>query len=83
MARHVICAIYDRALQAYLRPFVAPALGVAIRAFGEDCKVADSPLKKHPTDYTLYLLAEFDDQTGAIVPRPPEPIEEATNYSEV
>jgi len=78
----IICAVYDAALQAYLRPFPAASIGVAVREFGTECRRPDSPLKNHAKDYSLYLIGEFDDQSGSIIPRPPEVIDQATNHSQ-
>jgi len=83
MARLHLVTVFDRALSAYLRPFAAASLGVAIREFGEECKRPDSPLNKHPADYSLWKVGEFDDQTGALIPSNPEALEQASHYTEV
>lgn len=60
-------AIFDKAIGAYMRPFVMQADGQAIRMFHDECVNADSPLSKHPEDYTLFRLGSFDDNEGEIV----------------
>lgn len=64
-------AIYDSAAGAYLQPFFFHQDGLALRAIS-DC-VADPShnFAKHPDDYTLFYIGEFDDQTGDIVPAVP------------
>lgn len=61
-----IIALYDKAVGAYMRPFVAQSVGEAMRAFEDDCADAESPVAKHPEDYSLFLLGTFDNNTGAI-----------------
>lgn len=68
MLRQVVC-VFDSAVQAFGSPFMVPALGAALRAFSDEVnrksdRVEDSPLYHHPEDYTLHLLAAFDDLTG-------------------
>lgn len=57
-------AIYDRALTAYMQPFGAQSAGAAIRAFGDGVNDPAHVMNKHPEDYELWYLGDFDDQTG-------------------
>jgi len=59
-------SIYDTKAQAYLPPFFMPTIGLGVRAFGDVLRDANSPLAKHPRDYELYKIGEFDDSTGHI-----------------
>lgn len=61
-----IVAVKDRAMDAFLQPFFVPALGGAIRAFGDEINNPQSEMQKHPEDYDLYHLGEFNDNTGEI-----------------
>lgn len=68
MIRQVVC-VFDSAVQAYMQPFFVPAIGAALRSFTDECnrrgsEQQPSPLYDHPEDYSLHLLAEFDDLTG-------------------
>lgn len=67
-----IYAIYDQKLEAYNRPFFLISEGVAIRAFQDEINNIDSELSKHPADYDLYKLGEYDEQTGEITPNKPQ-----------
>lgn len=64
--RYKILAIRDRALDAYGQPFFSASTGAAIRSFSDEINRAspDNQLFKHPEDFDLFLLGEFDDQTG-------------------
>lgn len=59
--------IRDGKTQAFLQPFFSPQPGSAIRAFDDECNNEKSPFNRHPGDYVLYELADFDDNTGEIV----------------
>jgi hypothetical protein len=67
---HNICAIRDNAIQAYGRPFFAPALGGAIRSFTDEVNNAsgDNNLYTHSDDFDLYDMGRYDDNTGEIIP---------------
>lgn len=65
---HIIVAVHDRALDAFLPPWTTPATGAAIRAFQDAINDPQSPMQKHPDDYDLYQLAVYNDGTGRITP---------------
>lgn len=69
MAKLFMVSVRDSAVDAFMRPFVVPARGAAVRSFRDEVKRGgDSEMSKHPSDYELYLIGEFDEQTGALVP---------------
>lgn len=59
-----IIAIRDKALGAFMRPFMAPAIPAAVRSFTDEVKRTDSEMAKHPGDYSLWHFGQFDDNTG-------------------
>lgn len=59
-------SIYDAKAECYGPPFFAPAVGQAVRHFGDLCRDPQSSIAKHPDDYRLYKIGEFDDSTGVI-----------------
>lgn len=63
-----LASVYDSASQVFARPFPVIANGQAIRDFTDEVnRVADdNPLYKHPSDYVLYIIGSFDDQSGFI-----------------
>ena len=61
-------SIYDEKAQAYLPPFILPETGMAIRTFGDCINSEEHQFGKHPADYTLYQIAEFDDDSGIPTP---------------
>lgn len=65
-----ICAVFDRATQAYGAPFVVPALGHAMRSFTAEVnrEHAENMLYNHKEDFELWELGEFDEESGDIKP---------------
>jgi hypothetical protein len=63
---HFVVSIKDRAADVFNRPFTVPHRNVAIRDFTDEVNRAagDNQLNKHPDDFDLYLLGEFNDATG-------------------
>lgn len=64
--RYKIVAIRDRAIDTYGTPFFVASHGQAIRSFGDEINRAsdNNNLNKHPEDFDLFALGEYDDQTG-------------------
>lgn len=68
-------SVFDSAVGAFLPLFFARSKGEAIRSFS--AAVADSghQFAKSRGDYSLFLICEFDDQSGGVVcPVAPERI---------
>lgn len=72
MPSKIICAVRDRAIDAYMQPIFCQAIGQAIRIFIDEVNRKESPMNSHPEDYDLYHIGEYDEDTGhlsAISPR--------------
>lgn len=61
-----ICAVKDRAVNSYAQPMFVPHINVSIRGFTDEVNRADSNnmLYKHPEDYELYHIGEYNDEKG-------------------
>lgn len=68
--KHRIFSIFDSKLDAFAPPFFMSTLGQATRAFTDEAFNPQSLLSKHPEDYTLFELGEFDDQNAAFTLHP-------------
>lgn len=80
---HIIVAVRDRQLNAFMRPFTAQTRGQAIRAFRDEVNRHESELNAHPEDYELYELGTFDEATGKITGHDSQPqLALATNLIE-
>lgn len=65
MNQQLMFTVYDSKAETFMPPFFVPAIGLAIRAF-EDCVNSDDHhFGKHPADYTLFALGEFNTDTGS------------------
>jgi hypothetical protein len=58
-----ICAIKDRASDAYSQPMFMPSVGIAIRSFSDEInkEAENNQLYNHPDDFDLWHLGEYDD----------------------
>lgn len=62
-----IYTIYDDAAQAYNTPFFMHNDGLAIRAFQDNVNSAEeNNISKHPEQFSLFKLGEYDDKTGLV-----------------
>lgn len=64
--RYKVLTVRDRAIDAYGQPFFSASIGGAVRSFSDEVNrsAENNQFNKHPEDFDLYLLGEFDDQTG-------------------
>lgn len=62
-----IYALFDSKALAFQRPFFVQTDGVAKRAIFESAQDRNSELHKYPTDYALFYIGEYDDQTGELI----------------
>lgn len=63
----IVIAIYDQKANVFTQPFTAPSKGVAVRSWGDqlnDPENKKSDQVRHPEDFSLYYLGEYDDQHG-------------------
>lgn len=59
-------AVKDRALGAFMRPWVAQTTGQAIRIFQDEINKHGSELNAHPDDYDLWHIGTFNDNSGLL-----------------
>lgn len=64
--KYVLVAVFDSAVGSYMPPFAQRSIGEALRSFSVACKDEQTAMAKHPQDYALYLLSEFDDESGLL-----------------
>lgn len=61
-----IFSVWDAKLEAYMQPFFSPTIPSGIRAFTDAATDPGSMLHKHPGDFSLHHIGEFDDGTGTL-----------------
>lgn len=68
--KHLVLTIFDLKAKAYLQPFMSQTLGTAIRQITDCLTDANHQFAKHPQDYTLFHIYDFDDTTAIYTPVP-------------
>lgn len=64
-----VFAVRDSAVQAFGTPFFSPAIGAAVRSFGDEVQSGrDSELVRHPEHFTLCHVGLFDTDSGILTP---------------
>lgn len=67
-----VYGFYDRKSESYIGDSAGLVLfrhdAVAMRSFGDLCRQEGSIFAKHPDDYELHGLAQFDTETGELLP---------------
>lgn len=66
MTMHYAVAVRDTATETFGRPFYVARPAEAVRTFGREINSGEpnSLLAAHPSDFELYQLAIWDDETG-------------------
>lgn len=65
MAKLAVCAVFDKAVNMYMRP-VMGVEGAIRRSFVDEVnrKADDNAMFHHPSDFALYRLGSFDEENG-------------------
>lgn len=64
----ILVALYDRATEAHAAVMTVRTRGEAIRSFRAECANKQSPIAQNPTDFELWELGTYNDETGEIQP---------------
>jgi len=60
-----VFTVYDSKAEAYLPPFYQPTVGQALRLFGDMCTDETHQFYRHPEDFTLFALGEYNDEKAS------------------
>lgn len=63
-----VMAVYDSKAEMFNQPIFFKAKGEAIRAFSDEVNRDKSAMNAHPEDYTLFLIGEYDVESGLLTP---------------
>lgn len=63
-------SIRDKIANLFMPPFYMPNRGMAVRAFGEDCKNPQANFHKFPDDFELYHIGAYDEESGTLYSLP-------------
>ena len=61
-----IFTVYDSKVEAYMTPFFERSSGSAIRGFEQTCLDGKSSFSLYASDYTLFEIGTYDDETGMV-----------------
>lgn len=61
-----ILSLFDSAANFYAAPFTVPSTAVAVRSLKAAIDGDSGDVAKHPEDFTLYKIGEFDSESGKI-----------------
>lgn len=76
-----VVSVRDSAVEAFYPPTFVQAIGLAVRSFGDEVRKEESALHAHPEDYELFLVGEFDTDSGSLLPLPnPERLARGVDY---
>lgn len=64
-------AIHDGAVNAYGTPFFVFNDAVASRVFDDLCANDSTDVYRHPSDFALYHIGLYDDESGSVISSPP------------
>lgn len=64
-------AIYDNKALQYHPPFFQHTDGAALRMLSELVNDTNTSIGRHPSDYVLYCVGQWDDATGSFEPISP------------
>lgn len=77
-----VFAVRDNATQTFGLPVFVRHQGEAVRSFVDQCKDKTSNFNKHPADYDLYHIGEYDDDTAEITSDATNRVARATDHAE-
>lgn len=61
-----IFSVYDSKARSFLPPFFLPQVGMATRIFQNCANDPGHQFGANPSDYTLFHLGNFDDESAAV-----------------
>jgi len=76
----ILVSLYDRATEAYAPIMTVNTRNEALRSFRQAVNDPQTPIHTNPTDYELYQLGTFNDQTGEINTDAPDLIGRAEDF---
>lgn len=63
-----VFAVYDSKAEAYMQPFFMQSKGQAIRSWQDVVEDEKTQFAKHPGDFTLFEIGEYNEEKGLLIP---------------
>jgi len=70
MSKLLVYAVYDSKVQRYAQPFQMRTKGEALRGWQEVANDPSTSISKHPEDFSLMELGEYDESVGQFINHP-------------
>jgi len=64
LAKHLVFSAYDAKIKTFNLPFYQQHVGQAMRMWQDATNNSETTVSRHPSDFVLYQIATFDDETG-------------------
>jgi len=78
--KHKIFVIHDVKANCYMEPWFLQQQAIAQRAFSDCVNDPDHNFGRHPEDYTLFNIGEYNDQNAKIEWIPPQSLGNGIEY---
>lgn len=75
-----VFSIFDDKSLTYSKPFYELTLGSAIRVFTDAAADPQSAFARHPADYSLFHIGQFNDETAVLDRVEPKNLGNALQY---
>ena len=64
--KYAVCAVFDSAVGAFMRPVFTQSVGQMVRSFSDEVnrKAEENVMNNHPDHFSLFHLGVFDDESG-------------------
>lgn len=83
MSKVMIYAVYDSKVKYFHKPMFMRNKGEALRSWTEVANEKDHAISRHPEDFVLFELGDYDDQTATITMHTaPEPLGSAVQFKQ-
>lgn len=73
-------SVFDVKSDSYMIPWFVKNRGIAMRMFGDLVNDPQSQVSKHPEDYRLHRVADWDENTGEMIGVTPEYICQGADF---
>lgn len=80
MKNNILYAILDNKAEFYRGPYCARSRAEALRDFQRVANETETQIGRHPEDFTLYVIGEFNDITGEVIPHAHASLGKAVDY---
>lgn len=78
--RYIAYAVHDQKADSFMMPFFFPNDNLAIRGFTDAINDKNTPFGKHPADYTLFSIGQYNELKGELVQTDNTPIGNGVEY---